>query len=363
MRLQKFLEFKESDLEPIKSFQLKDELNPKLWTDFELDRGVYKNLIKIATDFYDSLELKGKIKDIILTGSLCNYNWSEKYSDYDLHILVDFSEISDDLILVKKFVDAAKTIWNKEHNIKLKGYEVEIYIQSEKEKHRSTGIYSLLNDKWKVKPNKEKFEIDEDLITKKGESLMLSIDDLEKESKENLPYTTFKSHVKKVWEKIKKMRLEALEEGGEYSTGNLVFKLLRRNGYIEKLLKMKREAYENQFMSEGIRDWFKDSEEDTLGKNILKKVDDVDPEDIQVSKDGSGGWILVTKVGSNIIRIEKSIHYGARYMMDHYVVTINDANLPCSNSIKEKIYWKLMDMYKEEKKRSDIQKISTDLML
>jgi len=361
MRLKKFFEFKESDLDPIKSFHLKDELNPKLWTDFELDRGVHKNLVKIATDFYDSLELKGKIKDIILTGSLCNYNWSEKYSDYDLHILVNFSDISDDLILVKKFVDAAKTIWNKEHNIKLKGYEVEIYIQDEKEKHRSTGVYSLLNDKWKVKPNKEKFEIDEDLIAKKAESIMLSIDDLEKESKEDLPYTTFKGHVKKVWEKIKKMRLEALDEGGEYSTGNLVFKLLRRNGYIEKIMIMKKNAYEKQFtLNEGILDWFKDSEEDAMGKQILKKLDDVDPEDIEMTKD-NGNWILFAKLGNNLIRIERSVHYGARHMHSNHNITINDSELPCSSSIKAKIYSKLVTMYNDEKKRQNIQKISTDL--
>jgi hypothetical protein len=40
-------------------------------------------------------------------------------------------------------------------------------------------------------------------------------------------------------DKIKKFRQSGLESGGEYSYENLTFKLLRRNGYIEKLLNVK----------------------------------------------------------------------------------------------------------------------------
>ena len=39
--------------------------------------------------------------------------------------------------------------------------------------------------------------------------------------------------------KIKKFRQSGLDSGGEYSYENLTFKLLRRNGYIEKLMGIK----------------------------------------------------------------------------------------------------------------------------
>jgi hypothetical protein len=39
--------------------------------------------------------------------------------------------------------------------------------------------------------------------------------------------------------KLKKFRQTGLEVGGEYSYENLTFKLLRRNGYIEKLFDIK----------------------------------------------------------------------------------------------------------------------------
>ena len=46
-----------------------------------------------------------------------------------------------------------------------------------------------------------------------------------------------------MWDKIKNYRKSGLEsEGGEFSIGNLVFKLLRRNGYIEKMIELKGEA-------------------------------------------------------------------------------------------------------------------------
>ena len=44
-----------------------------------------------------------------------------------------------------------------------------------------------------------------------------------------------KSIVKKYKEKLKNFRNCGLEKDGEMSLENLVFKLLRRNGYIEKL--------------------------------------------------------------------------------------------------------------------------------
>ena len=129
MRYLKYFEFVQDDFEPIKSFHLKDELNPKIWDGEEMKPEIREQLLTISQDFYNTTDLDAKIKDVILTGSLANFNWSEKYSDYDLHILIDFKEVNEDEELVKKFVDAVKNIWNKEYDIIIEGYEVEVYIQ------------------------------------------------------------------------------------------------------------------------------------------------------------------------------------------------------------------------------------------
>lgn len=247
MKIDKYFEFVQADLEPVKSFHLKDELNPKVWDGFEINEEVRENLLRIAEDFYTSTTLDADVKDIVLTGSLSNYNWSEKYSDYDLHILIDFTKVSEDVELVKKYVDAAKNNFNKEHDIHIKGYEVEVYIQDISEEHKASGMFSLLNNKWIVKPKKIDFEPDEEQIKEKGKSVMMLVDDLENEVDED-KYEKFIEKINKVWEKIKNYRKSGLEsEGGEFSTGNLVFKLLRRNNYIGKIMKLKREAYDKQF--------------------------------------------------------------------------------------------------------------------
>ena len=247
MKLIKYFEFNQQDLEASKSFRVKDELNPKIWDDFEIDQQVREDLLKIAQDFYASTDLETDVEDIVLTGSLANYNWSEKYSDYDLHILIDFTKVNDAIELVKKYVDSAKSVWNKEHDIKIKGYEVEVYIQDISEPHKSTGVFSLLNNKWNVKPEEFDFEPDEDMIAEKGKSVMMMVDELEEQVDED-KYDAFIEKVQKVWEKVKNYRKSGLDsEGGELSMGNLVFKFLRRNGYVGKIIDLKRKSYDNQF--------------------------------------------------------------------------------------------------------------------
>lgn len=242
----KFLEYiDQTAFEPISSFYIKDELNPKIWDDFKMKPEIREDLLKIADDFYESTDLTAEIKDIILTGSLANYNWSERYSDFDLHVVVDFNEISDDFDMVKKLTGYAKKLWALEYDIKLEGYEVELYIQDENEPHTSTGVYSILNDEWNVKPEKKTFEPNEKEIQDKAEPIIIMVDDIE-ENFDKLSLEEAKIKLDKVWDKIKNSRKRGLEEG-EFGVGNLVFKLLRRNEYISKVIDMKRKLYVKQF--------------------------------------------------------------------------------------------------------------------
>ena len=252
MKLQRFLEFKKSDLEPVKSFKIQDNLNPKIWTGFELDSEIREDLLKIGEDFYKGTDLEADVIDIVLCGSLCNYNWSEKYSDYDLHIIINYKDIDENLVLVEKLCDLSKKQWNSSHDIKIKGYDVEVAIQDENDLRagiragRMGGVYSLMKDKWVKKPEKVEFEPDEKLISEKGKTIMMEVDDIQ-EMVDELPYEEVKDRIKKVWEKIKKLRERALEEEGEFGIGNLVFKLLRRSNYIGKIMRLKQKAYDKQF--------------------------------------------------------------------------------------------------------------------
>jgi hypothetical protein len=56
--------------------------------------------------------------------------------------------------------------------------------------------------------------------------------------------------IQKYKDKIKKFRKCGLDKGGEYSTENLVFKVLRRNGYIEKLYDFENELMDKRLSME-----------------------------------------------------------------------------------------------------------------
>jgi hypothetical protein len=227
---------------------LKDSLNPKVWPDGDekVNQKIRKDLLEIAEDYFGNLEVNAKLQDIVLTGSLANFNWSE-YSDFDLHLIFDFGEINKDEELVRKFLDAVEKVWKLQHDITIEGYEVEVYCQDSKQEHISTGQYSLMEDKWLVKPSKDSFVPDEELIKRKAEQIMSSVEDLENDLEEDQSYDLINAKLKKVWKKIKDNRKAGLEREGEYSVENLVFKLLRRNGYIGKILDVKRKAYDKQF--------------------------------------------------------------------------------------------------------------------
>lgn len=223
----------------LKSFEPKDELNPKIWEktgdEYKIRDEVRQKLLETSNIFIDFLGVDVVITDIIMIGSLVNYNWS-KYSDIDLHIVVNFNQFpenSKDLYL--EFFDLKKVIFNQKHNIKMFGYDVECFVQKEDETTFSSGIYSILFDMWMNEPKKPGFEnIDKELIKEKSSQWMRIIDGIIDNIKDEDP-DEIKSIVKKYKEKLKNFRNCGLEKDGEMSLENLVFKLLRRNGYIKKL--------------------------------------------------------------------------------------------------------------------------------
>ena len=234
----------------IRGMDIKDELDPLLWDANKLKDYIAEHLYIIAKNFFKGLDLEWKIvKDVILTGSLANYNWS-KYSDVDLHILVDFRDIDENEKLVKDFFKNATINWNRTHDITVKGHPVELYIQDSRETHHSTGIYSLKYDNWIKVPSRYNPEIDYANIKKKSAKLMNEIDEIYELFAEK-DYKEAHAAAEKMRERIRKFRQAGLETGGQYSIENLVFKLLRRNNYLQKLSSLKILSYDNMMTVNG----------------------------------------------------------------------------------------------------------------
>jgi hypothetical protein len=222
----------------IQSLKLRDELNPEVWNknekgNYTLKSEIQKKLLKVAEIFLDYVDIDIFVQDIVLIGSLTGYNWSD-FSDFDLHIMYDFNDAGENKDLYKELFYLKKTVFNAKHEIRIKGFEVEVFIQDSNEKEKSVGSYSIMNRKWIRFPEKEKFEVDEKKILEKANQWMDIIDGV-LENAEELDLDEALRLVKKYKNKLKKYRTCGLQKGGELSYENLVFKYLRRSGYLSKL--------------------------------------------------------------------------------------------------------------------------------
>jgi hypothetical protein len=197
-------------------------LNPKLWNQDVLKPEIKKQLIKIAKVFEEFIGIELDIIDYTITGSNANYMWTA-YSDLDLHIIV--KGLPDEK--ERELFNAKKALWSEEHNITVKGLPVECYVQGSDEEHHSTGVYSIIADQWLEKPKKVKPKIDDAAVKAKKNSLHHDI--------ETALLSKDITKLRAVKQKITQMRKAGLEKAGEWSTENLVFKILRNIGMIEKL--------------------------------------------------------------------------------------------------------------------------------
>lgn len=237
----------------LSSFNIKTQLNPKFWKDGRLDSRIRMKLLDIADDFIEFLGVDWvKPDDIIMTGSLANYNWNKKFSDIDLHILMDYSKVDKRTDFVDNYFYSQKKLWNDEHkDLKIFGFPVELYVQDTKEKHASTGVYSLDKDKWIREPEREKLsksKINKSLIKNKVAEYIDKIDKLltiYKGADSDYKIRKVSEDADKLFDEIKKERKSSLNDKEiEITNGNLIFKCLRRLGYIEKITTLMSDTYD-----------------------------------------------------------------------------------------------------------------------
>ena len=247
--IEKEVESSEVDLS---SFRKRDTLPPKIWKDEDtLDSRVRLKLLDIAYDFWEFVNLTWvEPKGIIMTGSMCNFNWSE-LSDIDLHLIVDFNEVDEKKEFVKQYLDSKKNEWNNEHEgLKIMGFPVEVYVQDVDDSLEAGGIYDLEENAWTRKPDSSAIKsigLDKFSIKDKVAEIMTIIDDMY-----NKLSTTSDGHevdqigddAHYLWDKVKDLRKKSLTKNGESGSGNIVYKVLRRTGYLDKLFKLFSKVYD-----------------------------------------------------------------------------------------------------------------------
>ena len=246
----------------LSSFEIQDQLYPKIWylpnekhmgdpegQKYKINPKVRKNLLEITYQFIESLDIDVVIDDIIVVGSIANYNWS-KFSDIDVHILVDYKQFSNELKdMYVEYFDLKKVIFNQKRDVKMFGFDVEFFIEDTDMQGISGGVYSLLNDEWLKTPKRFDFKVDLKDVKNKSKQWMRTIDSSIK-NMEDQDIDTIEKTLNQFKNKLKKFRLSGLKGGGEMSLENLVFKVLRRNGYIDKLYKTPLKLIDNNLSIE-----------------------------------------------------------------------------------------------------------------
>lgn len=203
-----------------------NELNPRLWHNEQLKPEVEQQLRAIADDFRQFLGIRDlDVQDITISGSNAAYTYTP-HSDIDLHLVVNLDEVCDSDVYRELF-DAKKYQYNDEHNYKIAGYDVELYVQDATQPHHSQGIYSLISNKWIRVPNRRHPTVDDISVKSKYEDLGNRIEQALKSGNVGA--------IQNLWEKVKTMRKTGLADTGEFGPENLTFKLLRRHGLLEKL--------------------------------------------------------------------------------------------------------------------------------
>jgi hypothetical protein len=213
-----------------------DTLNPAVWSGGELRVDVRYKLLEIAKRFIEYLEVPNfKLEDVILRGSLVNYNYTQ-YSDFDLHIVTDFSTFDCDI--TEAFYLAKKKIWNDEHDITIKGHEVELYVEDKDAKNVSEGTYSVLDARWLRTPEYRQPDINDRAVSAKARDLMTQINRAVKQGSIE--------DITRLQDKIRLMRQAGLDAGGEFSTENLAYKIIRNKKFLDKLYKTKNQRFDQE---------------------------------------------------------------------------------------------------------------------
>lgn len=125
--------------------KINDQLNPALWDNNELKEDVKEKLLDIVDNFLDGLKedkINIDVVDVRLLGSNANYNYTDK-SDIDLHIVADFSSTPCEQNVMPQLYNAYRSLFSKAYNIKINGYDVELYVEDVNQPARSNGVYSL----------------------------------------------------------------------------------------------------------------------------------------------------------------------------------------------------------------------------
>ena len=206
------------------SIEVHDILNPKLYNGMEMKQEVFDKLTEIYKEFLDFIDIPLNIVDVEVVGSNASYNYNEN-SDIDLHIIVNSEVTYVEPTILRQLYNDRKGSFNRDYDISVEGIPVELYIEDVNDGNATNGRYSLLKQQWVIEPKPIHYEIpdiSQDLMSYQEKCASLLLSDSAEE-------------VRQFINDLYMMRKLGLAEGGEASTGNLIFKELRSMNMLQDL--------------------------------------------------------------------------------------------------------------------------------
>jgi hypothetical protein len=213
------------------TLQYHNTLNPKIWQNSRLKDEVRGKLIQIADAWAKFANIPNSlIVDIIITGGNVNYNYTDQ-SDIDLHLVIDRNQFNPDRQLTDDYLQDKKILWTLSHNdLHIYGYPVELYAQDVAETpHSGQGVYSIMHDEWIQQPQNLGINFARNYYLQKKVKFYKDL--IDKMISQNATDGTLDM----IKQKIRKMRGDSIAKNGEFAFGNLVFKDLRNQGYLDKM--------------------------------------------------------------------------------------------------------------------------------
>ena len=204
---------------------MQKELNPKLWEDKKLKRDVREAIVDIVSEFMDNLIIPVEILDVRVVGSNASYNYTEQ-SDLDVHIISNLELVGSPTEIVQALYNSERSNFNRTHNIKIKGIDVELYVEDVNSSVTSNGIYSVIDDIWIKEPQMVK-ERSVKIDKKELRDLVNSVKSVLADGDSD--------DIKDCINMLYLMRKDSIATDGEYGVGNLLFKEIRNRGLLSAL--------------------------------------------------------------------------------------------------------------------------------
>ena len=208
-----------------------ESLNPALWNGTRLQTGVKYAIEARAEDFVSKLGLPpSSIEDIRIVGGNASYAWDDA-SDLDVTIMLNRNSKLSKEEVRRLGISSSNLTYRLSPSIN--GIDLNFFIG-----HRNLGgirpakqsVYSFKKNSFIVGPGKG-HEKEPNFLAGKANYFSEMIESCLSDSDDDSGECA-----EKLLKKLKRYRLTGLKsKAGEYSTANLVWRLLSRSGYIDML--------------------------------------------------------------------------------------------------------------------------------